>query len=287
MEDRVHLPDGSWLGYRTTGNGHCQLVMLHGFAANMGTWHDLVPLFDENRYTLHLLDLPPHGTASRKKRSDYSIPAQAERVAYFLETRGLANVTMIGHSMGGSIVLALAIHQMEVGTNRVARMVLLDSPAYPQPLPQLIDLLSIPLLGPLFVHLLPARTIAIHGLQAVLSDHNLITPDRIERYASTFRIPGTAAAIARCAQQLLPPNASALTAAYQHLTQPTLLLWGDQDRIVKPTQGEQLVSDMPYATMDTIPLSGHNPHEENPAAVHRLIEQFFSNNPVDSKQGRC
>lgn len=282
MEDRVHLSDGSWLGYHSEGTGPCHVVLLHGFAANMGTWHDLTPFFPKERYTLHLLDFPAHGTASRGSRHDYSIPAQAERVASFLETRSLHHVTLIGHSMGGSIALALAIQHLELGIQRISRLVLLDAPAYPQPLPQFIDLASLPLIGPLTLYLLRPTTIARHGLQAVLSDHNLITPERIERYAATFRVAGTPIALSRCARQLLPPNAARLTNAYQHLTQPTLLLWGEQDRIVRPSQAEQLEQDMPHAALTTIPLCGHNPHEENPAFVFEIIEHFFSNNPIDS-----
>lgn len=282
MEDRVHLPDGSWLGYQAHGHGLCQLVLLHGFAANMGTWHDIVPLFPADRYTLHLLDFPAHGSASRGPRHDYSIPAQAERVASFLETRGLHRVTLVGHSMGGAIALALAIHYLELGIQRVSRLVLIDTPAYPQPLPQFIDLVSLPLLGPLTLSLLPPTTIARHGLQAVLSDHNLITAERIERYAATFRIPGTARALSLCARQLLPPNAIRLTNAYQHLQQPTLLLWGEQDRIVRPSHGERLAHDLPAATFQAVPLCGHNPHEDNPQQCLEIIEHFFNNNPIDS-----
>lgn len=282
MDDRVDLADGSWLGYHSSGHGPEQLVLVHGFAANMGTWHDLIPFFPEDRYTLHLLDLPAHGTASRHSRTDYSIPAQAERIASFLATRALSSVTLIGHSMGGAVVLALAIHDLELGIDRIKRMVLLDTPAYPQPLPHFIEMLTIPLLSPLVLSFTPPTTIARRGLQAVLANHSLITADRIERYAATFRPPGSATAISRCARQLLPPNAAQLTAAYQHMQQPALLIWGEQDQVVHLSYAAQLAQDLAHATLETLPLCGHNPHEEYPKKTFEIIRQFFANNPIDT-----
>lgn len=280
MDDRVHLADGSWLGYHCSGHGPEHLVLIHGFAANMGTWFDLAPSFPPERYTLHLLDLPAHGTASRRRRNDYSIPAQAERIATFLQTRSIHQATLIGHSMGGAVVLALAIRYLELSDDRISRLVLLDAPAYPQPLPDFIDLLGTPLVGPLILALTPPASIARHGLQAVLADHNLITPARIERYAATFRTPGTALALSRCAAQIIPPNAGQLTAAYRHMPQPTLLIWGEQDRVVRPEQGERLSNDLPRAELTLLPLCGHNPHEEYPEQTYRLIQAFLDRHPL-------
>jgi pimeloyl-ACP methyl ester carboxylesterase len=76
MPDQIPLPDGSWLGYQIIGTGPCHVVMLHGFAANHGTWFDLTPFFAEEQYTLHLLDLPPHGVAGRNTHDHRQLRTQ-------------------------------------------------------------------------------------------------------------------------------------------------------------------------------------------------------------------
>lgn len=282
MDDRVNLPDGTWLGYRSIGSGPENIIMLHGFGANMLTWDDIIPMFNPDRYKLHLLDFPGHGTASRGRRDDYSIPAQADRVASFIETRSLEKTTLIGHSLGGAISLVVAINDLEVEHSRISRIVLIDTPAYPQPIPPFLDILAIPLLGPLLLKLISPELLARLGLQAALSDHNLITRDRIERYASTFRVKGTATAISKCASELLPPNAARLTGLYRHLTQPFQLIWGEQDVIVKVSTSEQLTRDLTRSELAIIPLCGHNPHEEHPNRTFEIIEHFLKNNPIDS-----
>lgn len=281
MDDRIQIPDGSWLGYRQSGHGSTDLLMLHGFAANMETWHDLAPFFPEETYTLHMIDLPPHGTASRGRHHDYSIPAQAERVASFIDIMSLKQVTVIGHSMGGAIALALAIHLQELGMDRISKLVLIDAPAYPQPLPGFIKSIALPFIGPLALWLLSPEHIARNGLRAVLWNSDLVTRERINRYASTFRVPGTALALSHCARELTPPNAERLTSFYRHLDIPALIIWGQQDNIIRQTHGERLSQDIPAATFVSLLECGHNPHEELPGKTFELIEHFLSNNSFD------
>ncbi|MBV5337551.1 MAG: alpha/beta hydrolase, partial [Deltaproteobacteria bacterium] len=253
----------------------------HGFAANQGTWFDLTPFFAKDQYTLHLLDLPPHGVASRRADADYSIPAQATRVRTFLELQTLPHVDLIGHSLGGSIALAALIQERETCSNTIERVILIGTPAYPMPIPRFIQLLSLPLFGPLCLALAQPETIARKGLEAVFVNHRLITPERIARYATTFSRSGTARALTRCARQLIPKNHLQFTNLFQQLTTPTQLIWGEHDRIVWPDQGRQLEQEMPNATLSTIANCGHNPHEEYPKMTFDIIEHFLNNNPVD------
>jgi len=281
LPDQILLPDGSWLGYQTIGNGPRQMVMLHGFGANQNTWLDLAPFFARDRYTLHLLDLPPHGRASRRADADYSITAQATRVMTFLEIRKLQHVDLIGHSLGGAIALTALIQEYENCSNKIKRLILIGTPAYPMPLPRFIHLLTLPLFGPLCLALTQPETIARKGLEAVFVNHQLITAERIARYATTFRRSGTARALASCARQMIPQNHQQVTHLFKQLTTPTQLIWGEHDQVVWPDQGRQLEQAMPDATLTTITNCGHNPHEEYPETTFDIIEQFFINNPID------
>ena len=281
LPDQIPLPDGSWLGYQTIGNGPQHLIMLHGFAANQGTWFDLTPFFSKEHHTLHLLDLPPHGIASRRSDADYSIAAQATRVRALFDILNLQGVDLIGHSLGGAVALAALIQEHTTNSNKIKRLILIGTPAFPMPLPRFIHLLSLPLFGPLCLALARPETIARKGLEAVFVNHQLITADRIARYATTFSRSGTAHALANCSRQLIPKNHQELTSQFQQLTTPTQLIWGDRDRIVWPDQGHRLEQAMPNATLTTIAHCGHNPHEEYPKITFDIIEHFLNNNPID------
>ena len=282
MYDQIVLPDGSWLGYQKQGCGPHHIVLLHGFAANRGTWFDLVQLLPADQYTLHLLDLPPHGTASRFIRHDYSILAQAERISLFLTQHKLDDIDLAGHSLGGAVALAMAIREHKGGSCRINRLILIGAPAYPMQLPGFIRLLSRRIVGPLCLGLLSPATVARKGLEAVFLNHQLITSDRIKRYAATFSPAGTAWALSKCARQLVPQNLPELITGYRNLALPTLLLWGKHDRIVPPAHGLQLAQDLPDASCVILPDSGHNPHEEVPLKSVEIITEFFLKNPIDS-----
>lgn len=56
---------------------------------------------------------------------------------------------------------------------------------------------------------------------------------------------------------------------------PTLLIWGEQDRIVTPDYGERLRAALPAATMTTIPQAGHFPHWEQPERFIDALRSFI------------
>jgi pimeloyl-ACP methyl ester carboxylesterase len=57
---------------------------------------------------------------------------------------------------------------------------------------------------------------------------------------------------------------------------PTLVLWGESDRIVSPDYGRHYASLIPGAMFETIPQAGHHPELEQPAAFAASIERFLS-----------
>jgi pimeloyl-ACP methyl ester carboxylesterase len=56
---------------------------------------------------------------------------------------------------------------------------------------------------------------------------------------------------------------------------PTLVLWGESDRIVTPDYGRHYASLIPGAVFKTIPNAGHHPELEQPTAVVTAIENFL------------
>ena len=55
---------------------------------------------------------------------------------------------------------------------------------------------------------------------------------------------------------------------------PTLVLWGEADRMAKPAYGRSLASSLPAAELVLIPGAGHYPEIEQPDAVIRAIGAF-------------
>lgn len=266
----VHAP-GEYLHFRVAGNGPRSLVLLHGFAATMHTWDDLAPLFPPEEFTLHLLDLKGHGGSTIQGDGDYSPLRNAVIIAAYIRSRGLGDVTLIGHSFGGAVALLAAID-----CPGITRLILIGAPAFPQKMPPFMRILRLPLIGPLLMNAVPAERIARAGLETAFHRRELIDGRLIERYAAGYRRKGFARALARTVRHILPPGAAQLIARYSTLSIPVLLLWGEHDRVVGPWQGERLHRELRNSRLAIIPDCGHNPHEERPEETYTLIREFLA-----------
>ena len=269
----VHTP-GEQLHFYVTGRGPHTVLFLHGFAASVHTWTELVPFFQPEKYTLHLIDLKGHGASTTSPGGDYSPWHNARLVAAYIRSRGLNNTTLIGHSLGGLVGLLCALDCPDI-----ARLVLLDAPVFLQKIPRFMRILRMPLIGPLLMSALPAEKIARKGLEAVFYRHERITGQLVERYASSYRRKGSALALARTVRQIVPSTSTELIARYNTLSIPVLLLWGEHDRVVKSWQAERLNRELRQSQLILIPDCGHNPHEERPEKTSALILDFLSADP--------
>jgi pimeloyl-ACP methyl ester carboxylesterase len=57
---------------------------------------------------------------------------------------------------------------------------------------------------------------------------------------------------------------------------PTLVLWGESDRVVSAAYGRAYAAAIPDARFELIPKSGHLPYMENPAAVFAVLDPFVA-----------
>lgn len=282
-----HLPpayrtisiEGINLAYQVEGTGPVPVVLLHGYAASIATWHDLRRLIPPDRYTTYLLDLKGFGFSAKPNDTRYSPADQAALVAGFLEALGLTDVVLVGHSLGGGIALLTATRLRDRDSGRVARLVLVDAAAYRHPLPPIMRLLARPLAGTLLLTLVPTRTIVRHVLRACFHEQAGITPARIERYALGFSRHGICHAFGESVRRIIPPDYDRLVAAYGNLGVPTLIVWGRNDRITPLAMGERLARELPGASLSVIDDCGHNPHEERPVETWREISAFLEPQP--------
>jgi pimeloyl-ACP methyl ester carboxylesterase len=97
-------PDDVHIEYRVYGHGEPAVVLVHGWACDANYWHaQIEPL--AAHYTVVAVNLAGHG-ASGSNRIDWSIANYAQDVAAV--TREIPNpqLVLVGHSMGGAVVLA-------------------------------------------------------------------------------------------------------------------------------------------------------------------------------------
>ena len=113
--------DGVTIAYHVSGRGEPALVLVHGWALDRHLWDGHVPRLAA-RHRVITLDLPGHGESGRK-RADWTMAAFGEDVKAVVETVGAKDVVLVGHSMGGPVVLEAARRMPE----RVRGIVLVDT----------------------------------------------------------------------------------------------------------------------------------------------------------------
>ncbi|WP_183353969.1 alpha/beta fold hydrolase [Geomonas silvestris] len=270
------LSEMELLSYRVVGRGPRALVLLHGLASRSQCWTDLVPLFSPESYTLYLVDLLGSGESAKPKDADYSIRGHARRLLDFLERLGLTQAMVVGHSLGGAVVLLATLLAKEQGRQHLLRkVVILAGPGYLQGLPLIARVFRYPLVGPLFINLYAPRAWVKVGLKAAYYDQRLVNREHIERYAPCYQDRDARRALVATCQQLVPPDVARIPERYRDIETSMLLLWGRHDLIVPLSQGERLVQDVPGARLVVLEECGHNPQEEKARETYLIIERFL------------
>ena len=105
-EKQALSADNVAINYRVEGEGTPALVFVHGWSCEKSYWKYQVPHFSK-RYKVVTIDLAGHGE-SGSGRKDWTMEAFGKDVAAVVEKLDLHRVILIGHSMGGPVIIEAA-----------------------------------------------------------------------------------------------------------------------------------------------------------------------------------
>lgn len=94
------------VAFQTYGEGDLTLVFVHGWSCDSSYWSEQIEFFSQNFYVV-TIDLGGHG-ASNVMRSDYTIESFGDDVLSVLDQIDGNNIFLVGHSMGGPVVVDVA-----------------------------------------------------------------------------------------------------------------------------------------------------------------------------------
>ncbi|WP_040204636.1 alpha/beta fold hydrolase [Neobacillus jeddahensis] len=251
-------------------------VLLHGFLSSTFTFRHLISLL-KKEYQVLSLDLPPFGKSSKSHQYVYSYKNLAETVIRLIESLKLNNLTFIGHSMGGQIVLNI-LHMMPKLADKA---VLLCSSAYLKRSKKALILTSYLPYFHLFVKYWFARTGVKKNLQAALYNHSIINEEMIDGYLQPFlqdEIFGALTRMIRDREGDLPGE------ILKQIKTPCLLIWGEEDKSIPLKVGEQLQKDLTHSELIVLKETGHALPEERPFEVFQFIKQFLENSHAAADQ---
>jgi pimeloyl-ACP methyl ester carboxylesterase len=258
--------DGARIHYVEAGQGP-PVVLIHGWNASTFSFRHTIPELARH-FRVVALDLLGYGYSARPGRAAYSLTAQADLVRAVMDRLGIARAAVAGHSMGGAVAMRLALREPE----RVERLVLVDAvPVQTRRRAVRFGRFIRPLLPAAAPFTLHRASFRRRVFRSMVHDPAHATPDVMEGYFRPLRMKGhlrsQARALAgRARDELLDPAA---------ISQPTLVLWGEQDRWLPLAAGEELARRIPDAALVVVRGAGHLPLEEEPASANRAILGFL------------
>ena len=266
------------------------LVFVHGFGLDMGTYHfQRQALTRRGDYRMVFYDQPGHGRSGRLARGEYTLDMLAEALhAVLVETVPVGPIVLIGHSMGGMTIMALAESYPELFGHRVAGVVFISTSAG--------DLDQVTLGMPDFVArftrpLIPAvigggrlTTGAIDNIRRASTDLAWLMT---RRYG--FGSGKVSPALVSFVEQMNSRTSTEvvvryLRAVYTHARYPalealkrtrTLVICGDDDKLTPPSHSAEICRVLPDAQFVAVPQAGHVALLERPDIVNAALDTFL------------
>ena len=274
-ERQVFDYHGLKINYYEAGQGP-PVILLHGFGASAYSWRYLAPALAQD-HRVFALDLKGYGLSDKPADGKYTISDQGDMVAAFIHTRGLRDLVVIGHSMGGGVTLMTYFKVREEDPGRIKKLVLIDSAGYPQKMPWFIAFAQIPVINTVAPRVLSPRLTTTMALRKCYYHKDKITDEQIDAYTYYGSLPGAREAVVHTAQQIVPEDIEAVTARYQTIKVPVLVIWGADDEVVPVSVGRNFKRDIPDSELVILPQCGHIPPEEEPQETIRTVEAFLRN----------
>ena len=266
---------GQRVCYRRGGAGPV-LLLLHGIGDSSRAWIPTMRLLQRS-YTVLAPDLPGHGNSSNPL-GDYSLGSHASSMRDLLDVLSIERVTVVGQSFGGGVAMQFA-YQFP---SRCERLVLVDAGGLGREVNWILRLATVPAAEYVMPVLFPAFMRRWGDPVArFLGDWGIPNPRAAEVWRSyrSLTYPGNRAAFVRTARAVIDPggqSVSAVSRLYLVAQMPTLIVWGDQDKIIPLVHAFQAHEAIPGSRLEVMEGAGHFPHVEDPARFARILEDFVS-----------
>ena len=243
------------------------ILLVHCFSCAINWWDGMMPRLDRTHRVI-AVDMLGHG-GSEKPASGYTIPNQADLVAQALAKLGARNVEAVGHSLGGSVVTALA----ERSPQLVNRVVIFDTPPthHEASLGLIANAAFLPVIGPALWRIKPDFSVR-KGLEVAFAPGFDVPDEFVEdvkrmTYTSYHDSPGGSEDYS---------NEEGLDRRMKASGKPLMVLMGAEEQIIEDPAARLAEYRRTYPGTETklIQGAGHSPNVEKPAQAAALVLAF-------------
>jgi pimeloyl-ACP methyl ester carboxylesterase len=267
------LVNGRTIAYLDEGEGDT-VILIHGFGGSMWQWE-----YQQTPLARHMRVITPDllgSGLSDKPDIAYRPEQMLEFFVGLMDALHIRKATLVGNSMGAGLAIGMALEQ----PTRVSRLVLIDG------LPSHVrDKLTSPSIRRALETSTPSWLVSFGNwlfgglmiesvLKELVYDPALLTPAVIERSNRNRQRPGLIAPL-MTVRENLPLWESGFARRIGEIAHPTLILWGEEDRVFPIAVGEELYRTIKGSSLVRIPKAGHIPQWEQPALTNRAMIEFM------------
>jgi pimeloyl-ACP methyl ester carboxylesterase len=275
---------GDRVAYQDVGSGTEALLLIHGMAGSSETWRAVIPQLSQ-KYRVVAPDLLGHGQ-SAKPRGDYSLGAFAVWLRDLLDELGVSHATIVGQSLGGGVAMQFVYQHPDY----CQRLILISSGGLGPDVGWTLRLLSAPG-AELILPAIAPRPVLTAGnkVRSWFGAAGIRSPRGAEMWSaySSLSDAETRQAFLRTLRSVVDYRGQAVSALNRlHMAGelPTMVIWGDQDRIIPVEHGYAVHEARPGSRLEVLEGVGHFPHVERPTEVVDLIDDFINSTsqPTDT-----
>lgn len=246
--------------YEVHGRGR-PVILLHGWLGSWGLWQETMEFLAKNHRT-YALDFWGFGE-SGKKRTTYAISDFVSLVDQFMEQLGIVRAPLVGHSMGGTVSLSVAIQY----PSRVSKVVVIGAPIVGSSMRLILKLAGIRPIAFLVFRMLWALEKGIR-LSAPFITIDERWPDMIESDLSKTTLESFLNSIASLRN-------TDLRDTIHKINVPIMGIYGDKDVLVDPNQWKLIAELVPDPHISRFPGAGHFPMLDQPRIFMNTLQDFL------------
>ena len=259
-EGRVHYYEAE----PAISGGGTPLVLVHGLGDSSESWAPMLKRLKKAGFHVYAPDLLGYGRSPKPSDSDYSVATQSKFVVDFIQSLGLQKTDIGGWSMGGWVVLKVALDHPEM----IDRVVLYDSAGLSYQPKDIATLFH------------PTDGAALQRLADLLEPHGGTVPRFVRRDAlRAFAVNQWV--IDRGMQSMLSGQ-DVVDTRVGTLTQPLLIVWGSDDELLPLSVGRKFHDLDPRSELDIVEGCGHLAPKTCPAKVASATADFLKSDPAPS-----
>lgn len=246
--------------YEVYGRGK-PVILLHGWLGSWGLWQETME-FLGRYYRTYALDFWGFGE-SGKKRETYAVQDFVSLVNQFMEQLGIVRAPLVGHSMGGTVSLSVAVRFPD----RVSKVVVVGSPIVGSSLAFPLKLAGHRPIAFLLFNMMGVFRLGMRVASPIICRDERFA-DMMDRDLSRTTLESFLLSIASLRRTDLRPM-------LDQIKVPVMGMYGDRDVIVHPKQWQPMQKGIAHAHIERFPLAGHFPMLEEPQNFSERLKAFL------------